>query len=689
LSAVAVAQGADSVTLSEIVVTPTRTEKAPFDTPYVVQRVTAEDIQTRQLSRSLPDALKETPGVMVQKTAYGQGSPFIRGFTGFRTLMLVDGIRLNNSVFREGPNQYWSTVDPLSVERLEVVKGPGAVLYGSDAVGGTVNAITQSRQGYGEGFLWDRHACYRFASAEGSHTGRGAISASVDRRFGVLAGGSAKAFGDLEAGRDMGEQRKTGYEEWDADFKAQYFPDADSELVLAHQHVDQDDIWRTHRTVFGQSWHGTTVGDDRKHIFDQDRDLTYLQFRARRIESAVEAVTASVSWQEQEEALDRVRSNRTREKQGFDVSTFGAWFQLESPSPFGRWTYGAEYYHDDVDSFARRYRADGVLSRTEVQGPVADEATYDLIGVFAQDDIPINDALDLIIGGRYTHAAVNANRVRDPQTGDPASMDEAWNSGVGSGRLLCRLDKPERWHLFAGVSQGFRAPNLSDLTRFDIARSGELETAVPALEPEEFLSSEIGVKARYENWSAEVAYFHTLIDGMIVRAPTGKTIDVAAEVTKRNAGDGHLHGVELGARWQFHPQFSTFGWLTWMEGELEQFATSAPRGEKAPISRLMPLTGQIGLRWDHPNRKFWAEAVTTLAARQDLLSPDDERDTQRIPPGGTPGYLVATVRGGWRPTPNTSLTAALENVSDEDYRIHGSGLNEPGRNVVVSFSVRF
>jgi len=87
------------------------------------------------------------PGVMVQKTGHGQGSPYIRGFTGFRTLLMIDGIRLNNAVFRDGPNQYWNTVDPFSIERLEVVKGPSSVLYGSDAIGGTVNVITRGPGG--------------------------------------------------------------------------------------------------------------------------------------------------------------------------------------------------------------------------------------------------------------------------------------------------------------------------------------------------------------------------------------------------------------------------------------------------------------------------------------------------------------------------------------------------------------
>jgi hemoglobin/transferrin/lactoferrin receptor protein len=80
---------------------------------------------------------------------------------------------------------------------------------------------------------------------------------------------------------------------------------------------------------------------------------------------------------------------------------------------------------------------------------------------------------------------------------------------------------------------------------------------------------------------------------------------------------------------------------------------------------------------------YWAEAVVDAAEKADRLSADDERDTQRIPPGGTPGYTVLTLRSGFTVMEDLLLTVALENVTDEDYRIHGSGVNEAGRNLVV------
>ena len=103
----------------------------------------------------------------------------------------------------------------------------------------------------------------------------------------------------------------------------------------------------------------------------------------------------------------------------------------------------------------------------------------------------------------------------------------------------------------------------------------------------------------------------------------------------------------------------------------------------------MPLTGHLSLRWDAPTTRTWAELATSAATRQARLAPGDRVDTERIPPAGTPGYAVGKLRTGWRATPSLTLTAALENVTNADYRIHGSGLNEPGRNLILSAAYRY
>ena len=672
------------------VFTPTRGPKKPIELPYSVERVPGDRLREEKMAGSVPEALLETPGVMVQQTARGQGSPFLRGFTGFRTLLLVDGIRLNNSTFRDGPNQYWSTVDALAVDRLEVVKGPASVLYGSDAVGGTVNAFMRGpRYGFGDEVRWGGATYYRFGSAEDGHLARGEFSGALRDQWGFSLGLSGKTYGDVEGGRAVGRQPYTGYEQWDVDGKAEYFLSKRTKLTLAYQRTQQDDVNRTHRTIYGVTWEGLTHGTDRRHEFDQERELAYA-----RLETATERgdqFKATVSWQRQDEFQFVQRANLTRQENNVWVNTLGLTLQGDSPSCAGLLTYGVEYYRDYVASAQRNYNAAGVFTSAGIQGPVADDSSYDLLGVFLQDDIPLGERVHLTLGGRYTFAAVEAGRVRDPRTGLPTSFAQDWNNAVGSARLLWNPDDQKEWAWYGGASQGFRAPNLSDVSRFDIARSGELETAAFGLKPEQFLTLETGVKVVKPNWDASAAYYYTFIDDLIVRTPTGNIIGGAAEVTKRNAGQGFVHGVELAGNFYLGEGFSLFGSVAWQEGQADSFPTATATAVRAPMSRMHPLMAVPGLRWDsvNPRLPIFVEVFGLLAVQQDRLSPDDVRDTQRIPPGGTPGYATLNLRTGYDWKGKVKVVAAVENLLDEDYRIHGSGYNQPGRNFKLSLEYRF
>ncbi|RMH24301.1 MAG: TonB-dependent receptor [Planctomycetota bacterium] len=664
--------------LDEILVTATRSTRTGFSTPYSSDAVDASLILDRSY-RTTPEALRDIPGVMVQKTSHGQGSPFIRGFTGFRNVFLIDGVRLNNSVFRDGPNQYWNTVDPLSLDRLEIVKGPSSVLYGSDAIGGTVAAFTKTpysgRAGAGVG----GRSLYRFSSGERSHVWRGEVSVTPSDTVGALVGLSLKDFGDVEAGSPTGRQPNTGYGEYDADAKAEFWLDDNARLVFAHQTVRQNNVPRTHRTVFAKPFAGTTVGSDLRRDLDQERRLTYVQYHADALDGAVDAVHLNLSWQRQLETRGRIRGSGASDTQGFEVGSLGVWAQLASETALGRLTYGVEWYRDFVDSFS---------SRNPIQGPVGDDAVYDLVGVYLQDEFEVGERTAVVLGGRINYARASADRVQDPATGSRISVRDSWSAAVGSLRLTQTL-VPDRLNLFAGVSQGFRAPNLSDLTRLDSARTNEIETPSIGLDPERFLSYEIGLKTRGPRWAAQASYFYTDISDLIIRTPTGNVIGGESEVTKLNSGDGFVQGVEFGARVRPHPQWTVFGHLAWIDGEVDTFPTSTAAAVREPLSRLMPLNGQVGLRFDHPSERFWIEGALTLADRADRLSSRDIADTSRIPPGGTPGYEVLSIRSGWRLRDNIDLTVALENLTDANYRVHGSGQNEPGRSLVVGLEITF
>lgn len=691
--------------LDETMVTATRTEMKVFELPYTAHVIEREEFLGRRLVRTLPDALTETPGVMVQRTGYGQASPFIRGFTGFRTLALIDGIRLNNAIFREGPNQYWSTIDPYTIDRLDVVKGPSSVLYGSDAIGGTVNAITRKpplitwpeEKSAGDGKTsptttargpeFHGSTDYRYATAEGSNTIRGDFSLALSPQLGIAGGLTYADFGDLRAGRGTGTQERSGYNQISGDFTALWRPNRNTEVTFAFQRFEQNNVPRWHSTIYSTSWEGTDVGTDLRRDLDQLRELAYVRLESRDISEWLSKASLTLSFHRQSEEQDRIRDGGRRDVDGLRDDQFGVLVNLESPSAIGMFSYGVEYYHDDVQSWGSRFNPDGTLRSIKPRGPVADDSSYDLLGIYVQDEIKLGERLTLIPGARWTWAQVDTG-VIDPDPTDPVNLTpftESFNAATFSFRA--QYDFTKQWNMFSGISQGFRAPNLSDFTSFDFARSGEVETPVTDLDPEQYLSFEIGTKVSTGKFSLYAAYYRMWIDDQITRYRTGNFIDGDPEVKRINSGDGYVQGIEAGTTWMFAPGWTAFGTIAWSEGEVDQFDGGTIR--RYPLSRIQPLTAQLGLRWESANGKWWTEGVVTIVARQDQLSLSDTNDTQRIPPGGTPGYTVGSVRAGWRPCRNFNLYAACENISDENYRIHGSGINEPGRNFVIGTKFSF
>lgn len=675
---------------AKVVVTASRTAQDPFDAPRSIDVLTREDL-ARSNARSLPQSLRQLPSTLVQETAPGQGSPFLRGFTGYNNLLLIDGIRLNNSTFRSGPNQYWSTIDPLSLDRIEVLRGPASTLYGSDAVGGTVQVFTKSPDRYGpDGVRYGGELIGRYASAEDSPAVRGELQAGYTRadglRTGVLIGADARSFGDIEGGRATGLQPNTEHDETGFDVKVEHWLAKDTRLVFLHQHYAQDNVPRTHATIFGESFYGTAVGTDLQRDLDQNRRLTYLQLHKTGMTGAVQAIRMSVSWQTQRELEDRIPGTGVERWQAFEVGTLGTFLQLESDlGSLGQLTYGIDYYHDNVNSWFRR--AGTGQPSDPIQGQVANDASYDLLGVFLQDELPLGERFAATAGVRYTWAEVNADSVRDTSNNLIAIADE-WNEVTAN--LHLRASLLQGWNVYGGVSQGFRAPSLSDLSAFDIARSGEQEVPTPGLDEEHYLGYEVGTKLRAGAVSGQLAWYYTDIEDQILRFPTGTTNGSGqAIVTKDNVGEGYVEGIELQYAYEFLERTSLFGQNSWQYGRVSNFNSGGTVRTEEFVSRLMPFTTVVGVKWEDQAGRFHASTEVVRAEDAEKTSAGDNRDTQRIPPGGTPGYTLWNVRCGWQIDDRTAFEMACENVTDVDYRVHGSGSNGLGRSFVVGMRITF
>jgi hemoglobin/transferrin/lactoferrin receptor protein len=677
--------------LDPLIVTASRTEQAASQVPYSATVLTAEFLR-EQSRRTLPDALQYSPGVLVQKTAHGHGSPFIRGFTGRQNLLLVDGVRLNNSTLRSGPVQYWNTVDPYSLDHIELIKNQGSVLYGSDAIGGTLQSFTKSSkfrsanpgQPYQHG-----SGTYEFRSnGQGSHVGRLEADTGIGGKFGVHLGITAKEFGDIEDSA-LGRMDGTGYPEEDFDGRLDWAIAADSTLTLAHNQVNQNGISRWHRTLKNPGWtHGTHVtspGEFTANSYDQTRSLSLLRYAGEnpRADAALTRWSATLSYQAVED-LEFQDRNPVKDELRFsriDLQTLGLDLTLESPLGPAALIYGFDFYHDAVDSSGEKTNRARSFSSENL--PLADDSNYELFGAFAQSIWKPTESWELTAGARYTLAHAKLGRFTDANGVARADESNDWDSVVGSIRSLYRIDPA--WSIFGGISQAFRAPNLDDLTGNLTSKADSTALGSTQVSPENFITYELGARHSTETLTLQAAVFFSDGKDQISAVPRSGT-DLSTVTT--NATDSEIYGIECEAAWRFHPQWTLSGFAAWQEGEVEAPLFIGGPLERKSLPRPLPLTGSLALRWSATSGKFWLEGRLLGADDEGRITTGDQAaDAQRIPTGGTPGYIVSSIHAGWRVNERFDLTCGVENLADQDYRNHGSGQNEPGFNAILGARV--
>jgi len=654
--------------LPEVVVTASKAEQDPFQAPQYVSVISLEEIEER-IPSTTPDLLTREPGVLIQKTNLGGGSPFIRGLTGKQILLLVDGVRLNTSLYRYGPHQYLNMIDPGQIERIEVVRGPMSVLYGSDALGGTINVITKKRGDLETDFGWKGFTYAKYGSAARERTGRLQFEGNI-RRFGFIAGASYRGFSDLTGGRGIGVQEPTGYEEVAADGKFNFRIGADQEIILASQFVRQFDVPKTSEV---------TLGGKKKYDYEpQTRLLTYLRYEGRGIAGRwldLARATISCSLQEEgEQVIADDPSLETRERN--EARTLGATLHLRSNlGPYSLLSYGVEFYHDWIGSRKEEFHPDSGAS-TRVRSVYPDGATYSSFGAYLQDEILLAGPFTLVFGGRYSRIDTEG-KLADPAAGELHTLSLQTDNFSGMAHL--RLDLLDSLAMVFGVAQGFRAPNMEDFFgKVDFTS----EIPNTDLEPESSVNYEAGLKLRTSRLVGNIFYYFSTYDDLIDRAEAGFADDNGNGVQdadedriyqRRNVNRARIQGVELDGLLALTDRLSISGTFSWTRGE--------DLTSDEPLRRIPPAHGTLAVRYDFP-AGYWVEASGLFAARQDRLSQGD-KDDPRIPKGGTPGYAVSNLAGGGTLFDCLDLTLTLENIGNVRYKTHGSGIYGPGTNFMA------
>ncbi len=691
--------------------------------------VTRKQMQER-LPRSAPDALRYEPGVYVQQTAHSQASPYVRGLTGQQTLMAFDGIRLNNATFRQGPNQYFFTVDSRTIRKLEVVRGSASTRWGSDAIGGAL-LTTPLDPTLDPSKRWTFHPRMMLTTrtSDGELGGRTQLDVGWRGKIALLTGIGYRDVGQLRTagaviapatGKPWKEPRLasdertqigTGFRELTADARLVWQIDPKQRLTAAYYDYRQFDAPRTDKCPPPEAPDNQCL----KYLH-QNRTLTYLAWDLLGGElAAVDQARVSVSYQQQYERTLGFRDNGLpeipggTETHGRDrVQTLGLRTSLSSVRlAIGEqaaidFDYGADLWIDWLasDAWLRFSDVNPPVTSVLPRGQYLDDSWYLSSGVWLEPTLSIGPRVQIRAGGRA--AAVHAF-AKGEDASDSLSVDKTWASAVGNAGLSVRATEWLTWHL--DFDQGFRAPNLDDLTSRQQTGPGfQYENA--NLDPERSLSIDTGFKVRHARVEASLFYWQTFIRNLISRAARdvddcpGDQVDPSGCAGSRTRfqlvnldGWAQLRGVDSSLRVFIPMGFALAGTLSWAWGESPNPVPPPSEGQtsnyrdRVALSRVPPLNGTVELTW-YGDFGLWLGSALRWAGPQTRLAPSDSADP-RIPAGGTPGYAIWDLRAGYRFDPNVLVGLVFENVIDSPYRYHGSSVNGAMRSLNLSVEFGF
>ena len=738
------------VTMEEITVTATRAEKDPFNTPNTITV-----LNLKQLERTNADIasnlLRDAVGVMAQQTTVGQGSPLLRGLTGYQTLIQVDWVRLNNSTFRSGPNQYAATLTPETFARAEVLLGSSSTLYGSGAMGGVISMFTKEVPLNPSQETWEIHPrlLARYSTATQEQLGRLEVAGNQGR-FGFIVGGGMRSYGNVNPGSGYDLHYKNrkfeivnekpngvkffdempatppdrwlidnegplGWKAYDADAKIAYQRNDTSTINIAYQ------MWRQPQTPRYDKIAPREF--DEFYFEPQNRDLLYANYIVNPVKTGIDTFRLTASYHRQKEGRNELKLGSTSRRQRYDtVNTVGLSAQAVSTIlPRQRLVGGGEFYLDMLQS--RTVNTDVKTGKADINenlGRFINGSRFWDASLYLQDEIRVHERVELTLGGRATFYQTNADlSIRDENFDVFNKFD---SSLTGSAGLVVGITNS--LNFVSSFGTAFRAPSLNDTTAVEVTNEG-VTAPSPGLGPETSWTIEGGLRARHPHFRGALTLFHSRVNGLVARRPvqeayTTETLpqlhqDLINEyegidvLVFDNVDEAQFQGVELAGLIPIQPAWSVFGNAALIRGEVLTINGVAPDPSKpweARTRREPPLNGIIGVQWEPVNTPYWAMFYVRGAAEQRRLNRSDIRDpriqgTTRDPvevqfdangyalDAGTPGWWTLNLRGGIKLFDYTRLTLSLDNLLDKRYRPHGSGINAPGFNVSLSLDNRF
>jgi len=654
---------ANSNEIDEVIVTATRRAISSEQVSSGLTVVSAEHLVAQKL---VTDALASNVGVFLQQTTPGQGAAIIRGLKGSAILHLVDGMRLNNAIFRSAPTQYLALVPVTAIERIEVLRGTPTSLYGNDAVGGVVQAVTRVP-------TFDLSETQMrgdvFASYDTAELGK-MLRATIDVGNRKLASSLSAEYlttGDRRVG---GGDRisPSGYESKAARWVLSGTPTNDHSWLFDVQYLEQPETPRVDELVPG---FGQTEPSSSEYFFAPNRRV--FAHGKYSVNDGLGGLdwTTDVAWQRIDDdriTRDFEATDRRRESNSSDL--YGVTISASRLTDAGSWIVGAELYDDKVHS--QRLEEDLLTGGTEARASrFPDGSRIRRAALYGNVQRQLTYRHNLSFGVR-----VSNNDVTLPET--TVSSAAAINNTDLSGDVGWIFDLNQRWQLLANVGLGFRAPNVFDLGTFGDRPGNRFNIPNTTLDSERVAQGDIGVRFHSDRARFDLMTYALRYEDRITSVGTGAVTPEGRDVVQSvNAAETSIRGVEADLNYQVNDIVSARAFLNYTWGEQEVSGS-----ETEPAGRIPPLNGSFSLAYD-ASSQYLLEGWVRFASDQDRLSARDVRDV-RIDPQGTPGWVVIGARLQKEYAQNWWFSITFDNLLDKRYRVHGSGIDAPGRNLTIS-----
>ena len=670
LGAVLLAAGAaadNSALLDEVVVTASRRPAVVSDLALPVSVIDEAAVRRRAL---VVDAIDNAVGAYVQQTTPGQGAAIIRGQRGSSILHMIDGMRINNAIFRSAPTQYLALLPVTAVSRVEVVRGTPASLYGNDAIGGVVQVVTR-RPAFAS-----RHTALRgdiradFDSADESRRFAATLDAGNSSWQGSFSGHVYRG-GDRRTGGGA-RLKPSGYRAHAA--RAFFASEIEDYLTWS---VDAQLYQQPHTPRIDELVPGFGVSQPASSEFAfAPNERRYVNITRRRSDGLYGLDwQLSLAWQRiDDDRITRGFGATTRRRERNRSDLYGLLVTAAGAAERADWLAGIEVYVDRVSSM--RHRED---LRTGSVVPVAARFPH---GADQRQFAAFVQATRRLKPGTSLTAGLRAGSARVGLPASDAAPATAVRTTDIAGDLGFLADLGRGWQWLANVGFGFRAPNVFDLGTFGNRPGNRFNVPNASLDSERAVQIDAGLRYRGERLAFEFVTYALDYRDRIVSIGTGETTSGGRDIVRSvNAAEAETLGIEFGAELALGAALRLKTAVTLTRGSKRVADT------REPADRVPPLGGYLALHWSGDER-FAASVWLRGTAGQERLSARDRRDP-RIDPNGTPGWGQLGGRVDYRGPGNWRFSLTADNLTDKRYRVHGSGIDAPGRRVALTIRRSF